>query len=73
MFHHALEEYGGDEHRAFTVAHTAAKRAGENEARDDSSRAAVKPSPLLNDMDSFRSCYASESLREEGKPEVPLE
>jgi cation transport regulator len=28
-FNHAYEEYGGDEHRAFAVAHAAAKRAGE--------------------------------------------
>lgn len=27
-FNHALEEYGGDEHRAFAVAHAAAQRAG---------------------------------------------
>lgn len=26
-FNHAYEEYGGDEHRAFAVAHAAAKRA----------------------------------------------
>ncbi|SMB97608.1 Cation transport regulator ChaB [Deinococcus hopiensis KR-140] len=32
-FNHAFEEYGGDEHRAFAVAHTAAKRTGEKEAR----------------------------------------
>lgn len=30
-FNHALEEYGGDEHRAFAVAHTAAKKVGEKE------------------------------------------
>jgi cation transport regulator len=28
-FNHAYEQYGGDEHRAFAVAHAAAKRAGE--------------------------------------------
>ena len=28
-FNNAYEEYGGDEHRAFAVAHAAAKRAGE--------------------------------------------
>ena len=28
-FNHALDEYGGDEHRAFAVAHAAAKKAGE--------------------------------------------
>lgn len=33
-FNNALEEYGGDEHRAFAVAHTAAKRAGEKERRE---------------------------------------
>lgn len=27
-FNHAYEEYRGDEHRAFAVAHAAAKRAG---------------------------------------------
>ncbi len=30
-FNHALVEYGGDEHRAFAVAHTAAQRAGTKE------------------------------------------
>ena len=29
-FNSAYEEYGGDEHRAFAVAHSAAKRAGEH-------------------------------------------
>jgi len=33
-FNHALEEYGGDEHRAFAVAHSAAKKAGEKERRE---------------------------------------
>ena len=28
-FNNAYEEYGGDEHRAFAVAHAAAKKAGE--------------------------------------------
>ncbi len=28
-FNHAFDEYGGDEGRAFAVAHTAAKRAGD--------------------------------------------
>jgi cation transport regulator len=28
-FNNAYKEYGGDEHRAFAVAHTAAKNAGE--------------------------------------------
>jgi cation transport regulator len=28
-FNNAYEEYGGDEHRAFAVAHAATKRAGE--------------------------------------------
>ena len=28
-FNSAYEQYGGDEHRAFAVAHAAAKRAGE--------------------------------------------
>jgi cation transport regulator len=28
-FNHAYDEYGGDESRAFAVAHSAAKRAGE--------------------------------------------
>jgi cation transport regulator len=28
-FNNAYQEYGGDEHRAFAVAHAAAKRAGE--------------------------------------------
>ncbi|EYB67705.1 hypothetical protein DEIPH_ctg033orf0133 [Deinococcus phoenicis] len=32
-FNSALEEYGGDEHRAFAVAHTAAKKAGDKEQR----------------------------------------
>src|SRR5499427_717470 len=31
-FNNAFEEYGGDEHRAFAVAHAAAKRAGEKMA-----------------------------------------
>lgn len=30
-FNHAWEEYGHDEHRAFAVAHAAAKRAGAKE------------------------------------------
>ncbi|MFC4424839.1 ChaB family protein [Deinococcus navajonensis] len=30
-FNHALEEYGGDEHRAFATAHAAAKKAGAKE------------------------------------------
>jgi cation transport regulator len=30
-FNHAYDEYGGDEHRAFAVAHAAAKRAGAKE------------------------------------------
>ena len=29
-FNNAYEEYGGDEHRAFAVAHAAAKRAGDH-------------------------------------------
>jgi cation transport regulator len=29
-FNSAYDEYGGDEHRAFAVAHAAAKRAGEH-------------------------------------------
>ncbi|MEW6421671.1 MAG: cation transport regulator [Deinococcota bacterium] len=33
-FNHALKEYGGDEHRAFAIAHTAAKQAGEKERRE---------------------------------------
>jgi cation transport regulator len=32
-FNNAYEEYGGDEHRAFAVAHTAAKRAGDTSPR----------------------------------------
>lgn len=32
-FNHALDEYGGDEHRAFAVAHSAAKKAGEKKER----------------------------------------
>jgi cation transport regulator len=28
-FNNAYDEYGGDEHRAFAVAHSAAKRAGD--------------------------------------------
>jgi cation transport regulator len=28
-FNNAFEEYGGDEHRAFAVAHAAAKKAGD--------------------------------------------
>ena len=28
-FNNAYDEYGGDEHRAFAVAHAAAKRAGD--------------------------------------------
>jgi cation transport regulator len=31
-FNNAYEEYGHDEHRAFAVAHQAAKRAGKREA-----------------------------------------
>jgi len=34
-FNNALEEYGGDEHRAFAVAHSAAKKAGEKEEREN--------------------------------------
>jgi cation transport regulator len=34
-FNHAYEQYGGDERIAFAVAHTAAKRAGEKEARGE--------------------------------------
>lgn len=34
-FNNALDEYGGDEHRAFAVAHSAAKKAGEKEERED--------------------------------------
>jgi cation transport regulator len=30
-FNSAYKEYGGDEHRAFAVAHAAAKRAGDKE------------------------------------------
>ena len=30
-FNNAYREYGGDEHRAFAVAHAAAKRAGEKQ------------------------------------------
>lgn len=33
-FNSALEEYGGDEHRAFAVAHAAAKKAGAKEVRE---------------------------------------
>jgi cation transport regulator len=29
-FNNAYKEYGGDEHRAFAVAHSAAKKAGEH-------------------------------------------
>ena len=29
-FNNAYKEYGGDEHRAFAVAHAAAKRAGDH-------------------------------------------
>ena len=32
-FNQAYEEYAGDEHRAFAVAHAAAKRAGEKTAQ----------------------------------------
>jgi cation transport regulator len=32
-FNNAYEEYGGDESRAFAVAHSAAKKAGGSEAR----------------------------------------
>lgn len=32
-FNRTLEEYGGDEHRAFAVAHAAAKKAGDKERR----------------------------------------
>lgn len=34
-FNNALDEYGGDEHRAFAVAHSAAKKAGEKEEREN--------------------------------------
>ncbi len=34
-FNNALEQYGGDEHKAFAVAHAAAKKAGNHEDRDD--------------------------------------
>ncbi|WP_104990591.1 ChaB family protein [Deinococcus sp. NW-56] len=34
-FNNALDEYGGDEDRAFAVAHSAAKKAGEKEERED--------------------------------------
>ncbi|AFZ66312.1 ChaB family protein [Deinococcus peraridilitoris] len=30
-FNNALEQYDGDEHRAFAVAHSAAKKAGEHQ------------------------------------------
>lgn len=33
-FNHALKQYGGDEHRAFAVAHAAAKKAGDKERRE---------------------------------------
>ncbi|GAA5532525.1 cation transport regulator [Deinococcus metallilatus] len=33
-FNSALDEYGGDEHRAFAVAHAAAKKAGAKEERE---------------------------------------
>lgn len=33
-FNHALQEYDGDEHRAFAVAHHAAKQAGNKENED---------------------------------------
>lgn len=33
-YNHAHEEYGHDEHRAFAVAHAAAKRAGAKERGD---------------------------------------
>ncbi len=34
-FNNALEQYGGDEHKAFAVAHAAAKKAGNHEDQDD--------------------------------------
>jgi len=34
-FNNAYDEYGGDEHRAFAVAHAAAKRAGEKAGQPD--------------------------------------
>ena len=37
-FNSAFEEYGGDEHQAFAVAHTAAKRAGDRRDAPASSR-----------------------------------
>jgi len=36
-FNSAYQEYGGDESRAFAVAHHAAKMAGEKERRSESS------------------------------------
>jgi cation transport regulator len=37
-FNNAYEEYGHDESRAFAVAHSAAKKAGDKESREDDSR-----------------------------------
>ena len=34
-FNSVLEEYGGDEHRAFAVAYSAAKKAGGKEKHED--------------------------------------
>jgi cation transport regulator len=34
-FNNAYEEYGGDEHRAFAVGHTAAKNAGDHKPKRD--------------------------------------
>ena len=37
-FNNALEEYGGDESRAFAVAHAAAQRTPKNDADEERSR-----------------------------------
>jgi cation transport regulator len=37
-FNNAIEEYGGDESRAFAVAHAAAQRAPETDPDDERSR-----------------------------------
>ena len=43
-FNNAYDEYGGDEHRAFAVAHAAAKKAGggENDAEGNSLKHVLK-------------------------------
>jgi cation transport regulator len=42
-FNNAYGEYGGDESRAFAVAHSAAKKAGEKESPEEGRRGDARP------------------------------